>query len=137
LKSPKRTPCVFSLEHVHESGDDVVVNDSLQLLLAAGSDVGERPARFLADALAVIGQELVQARQHRAVDHKLCLLVVARDDVTHRSQRRGLDLGRLVHQELHQTAANARVDDSLDLLVGAVREVRECPASVGENFLVV
>ena len=30
---------VLRLEHVHENGDNVVVNDSLQLLLAAGGDM--------------------------------------------------------------------------------------------------
>ena len=35
---------VLRLEHVRQCGDDVVVNNGLQLLLAAAADVGEGPA---------------------------------------------------------------------------------------------
>lgn len=41
-----------------------------------------------------------------------------------------------LHEQLHQAPADAGVDDGLDLVVGAVREIRQSPASVRQQVWV-
>ena len=110
---------------------------AFQLCQKSSLDVGEGIASLLADALAVVGQESCEARQGPGVDNGLHLRFLTRDNVAHRPQRGVLDLGRLVHEQLHEAGTHARVDDRLDLVVGSVREVRQRPARVGENLLVI
>ena len=46
-------------------------------------------------------------------------------------------LGSHSQEELHQAPADARLDDLLDLVVGAVRQVRQRPARVCQDLLVI
>ena len=41
-----------------------------------------------------------------------------------------------MHQKFDEATGDASLDDCLDLVVGAIREVRNCPACIDENFVV-
>lgn len=41
-----------------------------------------------------------------------------------------------MHEQLHEATRNSSFNDSLDLVVGAVREVRNSPASVDQDLVV-
>lgn len=58
----------------------------LDLRPVAGGDVGDGPARLLADRLLGGGQQVVQAGQRRAVQDHLGLSVVSSHNVAHGSQ---------------------------------------------------
>jgi hypothetical protein len=57
---------------VHQWGHQLAVDDGLDLLLGACSDVGDGPARLLLDRLLVVGgQQVEQAVEGAAVDDDL------------------------------------------------------------------
>lgn len=58
-------------QDLYEYGEDVAVDDSLDLLPVSGRDVGDGPAGLLADALLVGVQQVEQAREDRAVQNHL------------------------------------------------------------------
>mmetsp|Transcript_45701 Transcript_45701/g.148556 ORF Transcript_45701/g.148556 Transcript_45701/m.148556 type:complete len:391 (-) Transcript_45701:305-1477(-) len=124
-------------EQQHEGRDDVGLDDGLDLLARARRDVGDGPARLLPDPLLGRVEQREQSRQSAAVDHLLRLVVVARDDVARGAQRGRLHARRRVAHQLHDPRADARVEHLLDLVVWAVGEVRQRPARVGENLVVV
>lgn len=66
---------------------------NLDLVAVACGDVGDGPARFLADPLLRACQQPQQARQRREVDDHLRLQVVAGDNVANGAERRGLHRG--------------------------------------------
>jgi len=67
----------------------------------------------------------------------LRLAIIASHDVARGAQRWRLDRSRRMTHELNDARADARVEHRLDLLIGAVRQVREGPAAVGEDLVVV
>ena len=62
------------------------------------------------------------------------LHVVPRDKVTDRAERGCLYSRRRVLEKLDESHRGPRLDDRLDVLVGAVGEVGECPAGIGEDL---
>lgn len=127
---------VTVLEKMDQRRNDVGVNDSLDLRRVTSGDVGDGPAGFLADAVLGGTQKRQEARQSTAVDDDLGLEVVTSDNVTDGSESGGLNRGRGVQEQLNQSAGDTGLDNSLDLLVGAVREVRDGPAGVNQNFVI-
>ena len=67
----------------------------------------------------------------------LGLDVVPGDHVAHGAQGGDQHARGLVHEQLDEAAAHARVDDLLNFVVGAVRQVGQGPAGVGQDFVVV
>lgn len=124
------------LEEVDQRGDDVGINDGLDLGRVAGGDVGNGPASLLADAVLGGAQEREQAGEGAAVDDDLGLHVVTGDNVADGAESRGLDRGGGVEEELDESAGDTSFNNSLDLLVRAVRQVRDGPAGVDEDFVV-
>lgn len=96
-------PCleVAVLEEVDQRWDDVGVDYSLDLSGVAGSNIGDGPARLLADTVLGGAQQGKQSRERSAVDDDLCLDIVASNNVANRSQGGGLYGGRGVHQQLY------------------------------------
>jgi hypothetical protein len=127
---------VAVLEEVDQRGDDVGINDTLDLCGVAGSDVGDGPASLLADTVLSGAQQGKQSGQRTAVDDDLGLDVIAGNDVADRSKGGGLDRCGGVHEQLYQAAGNAGLDDSLDLVVGSIRQVGDGPAGVDENLVI-
>lgn len=127
---------VAVLEEVDQRRDDVSIDDSLDLGGVAGGDVGDGPAGLLADSILSGAQKRQQGRERAAVDDDLGLDVVTSHDVTNRTQGGGLDRGGSVHEQLYKTAGDASLNDGLNLVVGAIREVRDGPAGVDEDFVV-
>lgn len=41
-----------------------------------------------------------------------------------------------MHEEINKTPANSRLDHSLDLVVGPIREIRDGPTRINQNFIV-
>eukprot|EP00051_Salpingoeca_urceolata_P032286 m.15074 g.15074 ORF g.15074 m.15074 type:complete len:440 (+) comp4952_c0_seq1:684-2003(+) len=124
-------------QNVDERGNEVGLNDLLDLLLAASSHIGNGPARLLFDALLWAGQQGAQVVQCRAVEHNLCLGVIASDNVANGAQGRRHHAVVAVQQELDQAADDASVNHGLNLFVGPIRKVRQRPARVCQDFLVV
>lgn len=127
---------VAVLEEVDKRGDDVSIDDSLDLHRVAGRDVGYGPARLLPNAVLVRAKESEEAGKGTAVDDYLGLHIITSDDVTNGPERGCLDRGRGVHEELHQSAGYTRLDDGLYLVVGAVGQVADRPAGIDENLIV-
>lgn len=69
------------LEDVDQGWDDVCVDDGLDLMRGAGGDVGDGPARLLADRVLWRGEEREEGRKGARGDHDLGLKVVTSDDV--------------------------------------------------------
>lgn len=122
-------------EELDERGDDVRFDDGLDLLLVSGGDVGDGPARLLADALLGRAQQVEQPRQRIEVDDHLRLKVIAGHDVPDGAQGRRLYGGRGVYQQLHQALAHPGLDHRLDLVVLPVRQVAQGPARVRQDLL--
>ena len=127
---------VAVLEEVDQRGDDVSIDDGLDLGGVAGGDVGDGPASLLADSVLGGAEKGQQRRERAAVDDNLRLDVVASHNVADGAQGGGLDGGRGVHEQLYETAGDAGLDDGLDLVVGAIGEVRDGPAGVDEDLVV-
>lgn len=68
-------------------GDEIGVDDELDLFPAACCYVTQEPDCFLVDLLLVVTQQAGKVSQGAAVEYLLCLLVCARYDVTHSPQR--------------------------------------------------
>jgi hypothetical protein len=118
-------PCleVAVLEEVDQWGDDVSVDDSLDLGRVAGGDVGDSPACLLTDTILSGAQQRKQGRERAAVDDDLGLDIITSNNVADRAQGGGLDRGGGVHEQLDESARDAGLDDGLDLVVGAIGEV--------------
>ena len=82
------------------------------------------------------GEKGEESRKGARSDHDLGLEVVARDDVANRAQSRRLNGCRGVHEEVNKPSTNTRFDHSLDLVVRTIREIRDSPARVYQNFIV-
>lgn len=111
------------LENVDERGDDVGVNDSLDLVGRASGDVRDGPAGLFPDTVLRGGKQAEERGESSRRDDNLGLEVVSGDNVSNGAERWGLDGGGRVHQEVDKAAADTRLDNSLDLVVGSVREV--------------
>jgi hypothetical protein len=127
---------VAVLEKVNQRGNDVCVNDSLDLCRVAGSDVRDGPAGLLADTVLSGAQQGEQSGQRTAVDDDLGLDVITGNDVANGSEGGCLDRGGSVHEQLYEATGNAGLDDSLDLVVGTIRKVGDGPAGIDEDFVI-
>jgi hypothetical protein len=127
---------VTVLEEVDERGDDVGVDDSLDLGRVASGDVGDGPASLLADSVLSGAQQGEQSRERAAVDDDLSLNVISSNNVSDGSKCGGLDGGGSVHQELYKAAGNASLNDGLDLVVGSIGEVGDGPAGIDKDLVI-
>jgi hypothetical protein len=80
------------LEKVNEWRDEICIDDRLDLIGIAGSDVGDSPASLFSDGLFGTGKKTEKGREGAAIDDDLSLNIIAGDDVADRSKSRGLDL---------------------------------------------
>ena len=84
------------------------INDRLDLVLGASSDVGDGPAGLLLDALLLRSLEQVQeAGEGAAADDDLGLHVVPSHDVAHRPQRRHQHVAALMPARAAQAPSQA------------------------------
>lgn len=111
------------LENVDERGNNVGVNDGLDLVRRAGSDVGDGPACLLADAVLGRGEQAKESGEGTRGDDHLGLEVVTSDNVTNGTKGWGLNGSRWVEKEVHKATADTAVNDGLDLVVDAVGKV--------------
>lgn len=74
---------VTVLKEVDQGGDDVGVNDGLDLGRVSGRDVGDGPACLLADTVLGGAEQRQEVRESTTVDDDLGLHVVASHNVTH------------------------------------------------------
>ena len=88
------------LEQRDEGGNNIIVDDCLDLVVVARRDVAHRPARLLADALLGARKQREEAREGLEIDYYLGLEVVAGDNVPHGPEGGGLNGGRGVEEEL-------------------------------------
>lgn len=76
-------------QQANQRAQQVAVQNCLNLVLGASSDVRNGPASLLLDALLVVGhQEVQQARQSTAVDDDLSLHIIASDNVADSTEGR-------------------------------------------------
>lgn len=115
---------------------DSRIDDGLDLTRTAGSDVGDGPTGFLSDSLLGRRQQSQQGRKGAGSDNDLSLKIVTGNDVSDGSKSGSLNRCRVVHQQVYQSPANAAFDDSLDLVVCSVRQVRNSPTSIDQDFVV-
>ncbi len=105
---------------MYQRGNNIRIDDGLDLGRVAGGDVGYSPASLLADAVLGRAQQREQGGQCTTVDNDLGLNIISRDDVAHRAKCGSLDRGRCMHQELHKSAGYAGFDHGLNLVVRSV-----------------
>jgi hypothetical protein len=80
------------LKQVNERGNQICVNDRLDLVAVSSSDIGDCPASFFANGLFRAGEKTQQGRKGTTVNDDLGLNVVACDDVTNGAQSRSFNL---------------------------------------------
>jgi hypothetical protein len=124
-------------EQVDNGRDDVASNDCSDLSRSAGGDVGQGPARLLAQGFLVMEQHLAQKRKRSSSNDTVCLLVVACDDVANGTQGGSLDEVFTRRNELNEVLNGHVAEESVDALLVAVADVGHCPANVGKNFTVL
>ena len=121
---------------MNKGGDDISIDNRLNLRRVAGSNVGNRPASLLADTILGGAQQREQARECATVDDDLGLNIIASDDISNRAQSWGLDRGRSMHEQFHETTRDPCLDNGLDLIIGTVGEIRDSPTGVDEHFVI-
>lgn len=81
------------LKNVDKRGDDIGVDDGLDLHGGTGGDVRNGPASLLSNAVFGRGEQAEQCGKSAGSDDNLCLQVVSCDNVSNRSKSRGLHSG--------------------------------------------
>eukprot|EP00123_Amoebidium_parasiticum_P010744 comp20291_c0_seq1/m.25464 comp20291_c0_seq1/g.25464 ORF comp20291_c0_seq1/g.25464 comp20291_c0_seq1/m.25464 type:complete len:319 (+) comp20291_c0_seq1:824-1780(+) len=125
------------VQHLNKGAKQPGLENRLDLLLSARSDIGYRPACLLAQTLLGTAHQVQKHRQHTGIQHNLCLHVLAGHHVTQSAQGRGHHrLGR-VHQQFDKPLAHPRLQHSLDLVVCAVTQIAQRPAGISQYLLIV
>mmetsp|Transcript_4067 Transcript_4067/g.13064 ORF Transcript_4067/g.13064 Transcript_4067/m.13064 type:complete len:214 (-) Transcript_4067:256-897(-) len=122
---------------MHQQGEQVGIDDRLDLGARPRSDVGQQPARLLADASLRVHQQRQASGQHPLVEHRLRLLVRPRHQVAQRAQRRGHDGVFGAMDELNEPAHHARLQHRLHPVVAAVADVGQRPARIRQHLHVI
>ena len=130
------------------------VHHSLDLITVAGGDVAHSPGGLLDDVHLGVLQELGEHGDGVVLEHGVGLRVVAGDHVAEGAEARRHHLQLPAVKQPHQVGDHTGVDNTLkmlklcyrvyhqnssylNLLVGAVSEVGERPAGVGQHLLVL
>lgn len=124
------------LEDVDKRGNEVGINDRLDLGGGTSGDVGDRPAGFLPDPVFGRREKRKESGQGTRRNNDLGLEIVAGHDIADGSQGGCLDGCRRVHEELHQSATDTRLNDGLDLVVGSIGKVGDRPACIDQDLVV-
>mmetsp|Transcript_2588 Transcript_2588/g.5029 ORF Transcript_2588/g.5029 Transcript_2588/m.5029 type:complete len:202 (+) Transcript_2588:857-1462(+) len=103
------------IQQIYQDWHNVGINYSLDLLLATSSDVGDRPACLLADALALVRKKGKQLSECPAAHDDLSLDVITSNDVSDGAKRRSLDCNLFMHQKLDAASRYSCFNDRLDV----------------------
>ena len=114
------SPCSFLVniefgigEKLDKRGDDVVVNDGLDLIFVSSGNVGYCPACFLSDSLFGASKKCQKTRKSVVVDGELCLkvIVISSHDISNGSKSWGLHGWRWAKKKFDKVAAYTSLND--------------------------
>lgn len=116
--------------------DYVVADQGLDLRSISGRNVGNSPSCFFDNIHFAVFEQLRKERTSSCCQNRVCLGVATRNDVTNGAKSRSDNCHFSVIKKGDETGDYAGINDFLNSLVRSICEVRQSPASVGQDLFV-
>lgn len=125
------------LKQLNQFFNDACIDAKLELLGSASGDVRQNPAGLLSYCLLWVAEDERKSGNEVGFDCSLSFIVVTGDNVSHSSKAWNCNCHVFMVHELNQLDKQTRVQEVWDSIFVAIGQVRESPADICDDVVLV